>query len=92
MKAKPFHVRLGKFGRAFVDPGNFWRRLYLRWRGYRPHWIGPYWSKPSKNSRAITFDETTLSLSEWCDLLSLDYGAAYLRLLRGELFSVIIHE
>lgn len=46
----PWHMR-GEISRAFIQPGGFWRRVALYLRGYRPHWIGPLWSKAGRRGR-----------------------------------------
>lgn len=46
----PWHMR-GAISRAYIEPGGFWRRVYLYLRGWRPHWIGPLWQKQGPQRR-----------------------------------------
>ena len=57
---KPWHIRIGKYGRAFVPAPKlvwynplkiFWQWWYLHFRGYTPYYRYNryWWSKPSKN-------------------------------------------
>ena len=45
-----------------------------------------------RNNRYVTYKDKTMSLSNWCDLLGLDYNLINDRLLRGWSFDKAIHK
>ncbi len=48
-----FHIRLGKYGRAFHKPKGIFSVIGMYCRGWRPFSCGGFWSKPSKNQRKL---------------------------------------
>lgn len=53
---KAWHIRLGRYGRAFVPAPTSWFVISLWLRGWRPFESmcvarGRWWSKPSRNTR-----------------------------------------
>jgi hypothetical protein len=50
-----FHIRVGKYARAFYPPRSLWQELVLLRRGWRPSsWYGRLWyTKPSRNQRQL---------------------------------------
>ena len=54
---KPFHIRTGKYARAFYKPSNLLQRIILFIRGWRPFGLNNTWHKPSYNQRNLERNE-----------------------------------
>lgn len=49
---KPWHIRIGLYGRAYFKPHGLWQRFILLTRGWQPHMYG-WWSKMSYNQAKL---------------------------------------